>query len=139
MFSNILQRLETFVAKTFKTTLEVFLNALRLSPNAQGYINGSVSELLLKQHVEGLGYEVRRIREKWEGKKHPHHHGDFYFRKSGSRNWFVLESKGVKSNTEDWNKLYNPSRLKKFIFDNAEIIHFLDAAAERNRQTRRDA
>lgn len=37
------------------------------SPNAQGYISGSISELLLKNHLESLGYMVERIREKWEG------------------------------------------------------------------------
>ena len=127
---NIFQKLEVFVTKTFKTTLEIFLEALKMSPNAQGYVSGSVTELLLKQHLEGLGYEVRRIREKWEGRKHPNHHGDFYFRKSGTTRWFVLESKGVKSNTEDWNKLYNLPRLKKMLFDHNEIIHWIDKTLE---------
>ncbi|MDR1491816.1 MAG: hypothetical protein LBT05_03720 [Planctomycetaceae bacterium] len=97
-----------------------------MSPNAQGYVNGSVTELLLKQHLERLGYEVKRIRENWEGKKHPNHHGDFYFRKKGTHHWFVLESKGVKSNTEDWNKLYNLHQLKKILFDHNEIIYWID-------------
>ena len=123
---SIFQKLDDFVKKTFKTTLEIFLEAIRLSPNAQGYVNGSITELLLKQHTENLGYEVKRIREKWEGKKHANHHGDFYFRKNGSENWFVLESKGVKSNTEDWNKLYNLPRLKKILFDYSDIIHWID-------------
>jgi hypothetical protein len=78
---TIFQKLETFVRKVFKTTLEVFLAALKMSPNAQGYVSGSITELLLKQYLEKLGYEVKRIREKWEGKKHPNHHGDFYFKK----------------------------------------------------------
>lgn len=112
---NIFQRLEAFVAKTFKTTVEIFLEALKMSPNAQGYVNGSITELLLKQHIESLDYEVNRIKEKWEGKKHPNHHGDFYFRKNGTAEWYVLESKGIKSNTEDWNKLYNlPTQKNTF-------------------------
>lgn len=127
---NIFQKLEAFVTKTFKTTLEIFLEAIRMSPNAQGYVNGSITELLLKQHLEGLDYEVKRIKEKWEGKKHANHHGDFYFRKNGTNAWFVLESKGVKSNTEDWNKLYNLPRLKKMLFDYNEIIHWLDRNEE---------
>ena len=127
---TIFQKLETFVLKTFKTTLEVFLAALKMSPNAQGYVNGSVTELLLKQHLENLDYEVKRIREKWEGKKHTNHHGDFYFRKNGTINWFVLESKGVKSNTEDWNKLYNLPKLIKILFDYHEIIHWIDKTKE---------
>jgi hypothetical protein len=125
-----IEKLEKFVRDVFKTTLEIFLEALHLSPNAQGYVNGSITELLLKQHLEGLGYEVKRIKEKWEGKKHSNHHGDFYFRKIGTTAWFVLESKGVKSNTEDWNKLYNLPRLKKMLFDYNEIINWLDGTQE---------
>ena len=88
---NIFQKIEAFVTKTFKTTLEIFLDALKMSPNAQGYVSGSITELLLKQHIESFGYEVKRIKEKWEGKKHPNHHGDFYFKKSAASKWFVLE------------------------------------------------
>ncbi|MFN5309124.1 MAG: hypothetical protein ACK5C0_06685 [Candidatus Kapaibacterium sp.] len=127
---SIFQRLEAFVTKTFKTTLEIFLEALKMSPNAQGYVNGSITELLLKQHLESLDYEVKRIKEKWEGKKHSNHHGDFYFRKNGTTEWYVLESKGVKSNTEDWNKLYNLPKLKKILFDYNEIIHWIDRTQE---------
>jgi hypothetical protein len=123
---DIFQELKIFVARTFKTTLEIFLAALKMSPNAQGYVNGSVTELLLKRHLENLGYEVKRIREKWEGKKHPNHHGDLYFRKKDNCNWYVLESKGVKSNTEDWHKLYNLPQLKKTLFNHNEIIHWID-------------
>ena len=89
---NIFQKLEAFVTKTFKTTLEIFLEAIRMSPNAQGYVNGSITELLLKQHLEGLDYEVKRIKEKWEGKKHANHHGDFYFRKNGTNAWLDRKS-----------------------------------------------
>ncbi|CAN5702433.1 hypothetical protein BH20ACI4_BH20ACI4_10680 [soil metagenome] len=127
---NIFQKLEAFVTKTFKTTLEIFLEAIRMSPNAQGYVNGSITELLLKHHLENLGYEVKRIKEKWEGKKHSNHHGDLYFRLNETNDWFVLESKGVKSNTEEWNKLYNLPRLKKILFDYSEIIHWLDNTTE---------
>ena len=101
----IFDKLTNFVDVVFKTTIEIFYEALKMSPNAQGYVSGSITELLLKKHLESIGFEVQRIREKWEGEKHPNHHGDFYFR--NSKNWFVLESKGVKSNTEKWNGLYN--------------------------------
>jgi hypothetical protein len=47
---NIYQKLEAFVIKTFKTTLEIFLEALQMSPNAQGYVSGSISELILKNN-----------------------------------------------------------------------------------------
>lgn len=51
---NIVKRLENFITKVFKTTLEVFLEALKLSPNAQGYVSGSITELLLKKYLESL-------------------------------------------------------------------------------------
>lgn len=122
---SIAQKLENFVSKVFKTTLEIFLEALKLSPNAQGYVSGSITELLLKKHLEFLGYSVERIREKWEGKKHPNHHGDFYF-KDKKGNYFVLESKGVKSNSEKWHKLFNYSKLKTFLFSHHDKIKWID-------------
>jgi len=131
---TIFQKLEAFVLKTFKTTLEVFLAALKMSPNAQGYVNGSITELLLKQHLESLDYEVKRIREKWEGKKHSNHHGDFYFRKKGKNDWFVLESKGVKSNSEKWHKLYNYENLKKFLYTHSEKLSWIDKKKDIEKQ-----
>lgn len=46
---TILKKIEKFVSDVFKTTLEIFFEALRLSPNAQGYVSGSITELLLKK------------------------------------------------------------------------------------------
>lgn len=113
----------------FKTTLEIFLEALKLSPNAQGYVSGSVTELLIKKHLESLGFEVKRIREKWEGRKHPNHHGDFYLKdKDGS--WFVLESKGIKSNSEKWHKLYNHDNLRKFLIMHEDKIDWIKSDGE---------
>ena len=51
---NIFQKLEAFVSETFKTTLEIFLEALRMSPNAQGYVSGSISELILKNYEDNV-------------------------------------------------------------------------------------
>ena len=112
---TIFQKLEDFVSKVFKTSLEIFLEALKLSPNAQGYVSGSITELLIKKHLEDKNYPVKRIKEKWGGKKHPNHYGDFYFQNK-NKYWFVLESKGLKSNSEKWHKLYNYDRLKSFLF-----------------------
>ncbi|HEX8198604.1 MAG TPA: hypothetical protein VF571_20590 [Pyrinomonadaceae bacterium] len=124
---SILERLTRFVAEVFKTNLEIFLEALKLSPNAQGYVSGSITELLLKKKLqEDYGFEVKRIREKWEGRKHPNHHGDFYFRKPTNSLWYVLESKGVKSNSEKWNKLYNYDQLKSFLILHADKIDWID-------------
>lgn len=120
---NILERLTRFVWEIFKTNLEIFLEALKLSPNAQGYVSGSITELLLKKKLEEeYKLEVRRIREKWEGRKHPKHHGDFYFRKLETDYWFVMESKGVKSNSEKWHKLYNYDNLKRFLIEHADKV-----------------
>lgn len=124
---TIYERLTRFVQRVFKTNLEIFLEALKLSPNAQGYVSGSVTELLLKKKIEEeYGLVVKRIREKWEGKKHPNHHGDFYFRKPPAGPWYVMESKGVKSNSEDWHKLYNREILKLFLITNADKIPWVD-------------
>ena len=131
---TIFQKIETFVFKTFKTTLDVFLAALKMSPSAQGYVNGSITELLLKQHLEKLDYEVKRIREKWEGKKHSNHHGDFYFRKNFTNSWFVLESKGIKSNSEKWHKLYNYDNLKKFLYAHSEKLPWIDKTKDVEKQ-----
>lgn len=127
---STIEKLENFVKEIFRTTLEIFLEALKLSPNAQGYVSGSITELLLKKKLEELKFEVKRIREKWEGRKHPHHHGDFYFRKGSNEPWYVLESKGVKSNSEKWHKLYNCDNLVKFLFDHYEMISWIDKKKE---------
>ncbi len=69
---TILERLTHFVQRVFKTNLEIFLEALNLSPNAQGYVSGSITELLLKKKLEEeYGFEVKRIREKWEAGNSP--------------------------------------------------------------------
>lgn len=132
---NIFEKITRFVEQAFKTTLEIFLEALKLSPNAQGYVSGSITELLLKKKLEEeYGFEVKRIREKWEGKKHPHHHGDYYFRKPASSFWYVIESKGVKSNSEKWNRLYNFENLKNFLIIHAEKIPWIDQSGNVGQQ-----
>jgi hypothetical protein len=71
---SIFEKLTRFVQSVFKTSLEIFLEALKHSPNAQGYVSGSTTELLLKKRLEEEhGFEVERIREKWEGRKHARH------------------------------------------------------------------
>jgi len=124
---NIFEKITRFVERVFKTSLEIFLEALKLSPNAQGYVSGSITELLLKKKIEEeYGFEVKRIREKWEGKKHPHHHGDYYFRKHDPPYWYVIESKGVKSNSEKWHRLYNFENLKNFLITHADKIPWIN-------------
>lgn len=131
---TIFDRISNFVERVFKTNLEIFLKALKMSPNAQGYVSGSITELLLREKLEKEGFEVQRIREKWEGRKHPRHHGDFYFRRPGDSSWCVLESKGVKSNSEKWHKLYNFENLRKFLITHADKLPWIDRTNESERQ-----
>ncbi len=49
---GVVERLTRFVKDIFKTNLEIFFEALKLSPNAQGYVSGSITELLLKRKLE---------------------------------------------------------------------------------------
>jgi len=124
---SVFDKLTRFIKAVFKTTMDIFFDALKLSPNAQGYIGGSISELLLKRKLEGeYGCEVKRIREKWEGRKHINHHGDFYFRMRDDGRWYVIECKGVKSNSEKWRKLYNYESLKKFLIQHADKLPWID-------------
>ena len=126
---DITSKLIEFVKNVFKTDLEIFLKALKLSPNAQGYVHGSISELLLKQELEvHYDCEIKRIREKWEGKKLLTHHGDFYFKKRNEPFWYVIESKGIKSNSEKWHTLYNLDKLIKFLITNSDKIQWIDTS-----------
>lgn len=128
---TIVEKLTNFVQQVFKTTLDLFYEALRHSPNAQGYVSGSITELLLKKKLEEeYGFKVERIREKWEGRKHSRHHGDFYFRKPDSPYWYVMESKGVKSNSEKWHRIYNFVNLKNFLITHADKIPWIDRSRD---------
>ncbi len=60
------------------------------------------------------------------GYKTPEPSWRFYFREDGQSPWYVLESKGVKSNAERWHKLYNLKKLKKVFYDHHEVIHWID-------------
>jgi hypothetical protein len=93
---------EAICAKQFGTSAADVVQSLLLSPNARGYILGSLSELLLARHFSGMGFQVKRIKEKWVGEKL--HHGDFYVSRNGTE-WYVIESKGLKSNSERWHKI----------------------------------
>ena len=109
------------ILKIFGVNEQTFYEALRLSPNARGYIIGAISEILLKDHLETKGYEVVRIKEKPSGgnkAKNDQARGDFYITKKGIKrnNWLVIESKGLKSNSEfRGEKLNNPTKVFKFL------------------------
>jgi hypothetical protein len=120
-----MSEINDYLRSKYGVSEEVFFTALRLSPNAEGYVNGSITELLLKQELESKGFEVHRIKEKWEGAKHSNHHGDFYFKRNNEP-WFVLESKGVKSNSEKWHKLFNYSNLINFLCNHSDKINWIE-------------
>ena len=99
------KKLERYVRSKFGINLNQFLEVLKMSPGAEGYIHGSLSEFLFRKYIENSGYEVFRIKEKPEGgynAKNDEARGDFYIRKKGIKRdeWYVIENKGVKSNTE---------------------------------------
>lgn len=95
--------LSKFINDIFGVVEELFQKALVQSPSAQGYIHGAISEELLKDKLEDLGFEVRRIVEKPRGgfrAKTAEARGDFYIKKPEDKKWIVIESKGLKTNSE---------------------------------------
>jgi len=112
---------EEYIGKYFGVDKDLFLRALDASPSAKGYIIGAVSEVILKDYLENKGFEVLRIKEKPSGgnnAKSAEARGDFYIREKGSSKdeWLVIESKGLKSNSEfRGGKLDNKVKLYKFL------------------------
>lgn len=128
--SNPVIRISELSPSLFGVDEDTLAEALLNSPNARGYLIGAISELVLKRELLAAGFEVLRIKEKWEGPKI--HHGDFYISRNGV-DWFVVESKGLKSNSEKWagtsgtpyyEKLLNSKR------DSAEGIWFRGLPSE---------
>lgn len=79
------------------------IEALKLSPSAQGYIQGALSEILLIKYLVDKGYEVHRIKEKPAGgfdEKKVGYKGDFLVTKNGDGRYYVIECKGLKTNSE---------------------------------------
>lgn len=123
--------LTEYIKKKFGIDENEFLEVLKMSPGAEGYLLGSLGELLFKKYAESKGYEVLRIKEKPEGgndAKSDDARGDFYLRKKGSAEdkWLVIECKGVKSNSEKRSGLTKKSScltiLTKHSIDRANHI-----------------
>lgn len=100
-----MEELGIYIKKKFGIDEKRFLDLLRRSPSAEGYILGNLAEDIFKEYAESKGFEVLRIKEKPEGgnnAKSDDARGDFYIRKIGSTEdkWLVVECKGVKSNAE---------------------------------------
>ena len=126
--------LKNFIFERFGISEDTFLEALRLSPGSMGAIAGAISEIILKTELEETGYEVLRIKEKPAGgndAKAKDAKGDFYIRKRDlSDDWFVLECKGLKTNSEfrgaKWcnkNSVYNYLKSVAFPKSNQEIYN----------------
>lgn len=108
-------KLNDFVKQKFGIDEDLFLEILKISPGAEGYLLGSLGEQLFKKYAESKGYEVLRIKEKPDGgykAKSDEARGDFYIRKKGNKKdeWFVVECKSVKSNAEKRAGLTNPQK-----------------------------
>ena len=88
--------LSAVASQLFGVDEKVVIEAILDSPNARGYIIGSISELLLRNTLIGQGFKVLRIKEKWEGLK------------SNSEKWarsaevnFFKKLSGKKQNSPD--------------------------------------
>ncbi len=112
---------DAYIKDHFGADQKLLLEAITSSPSSRGYIMGAISEVLLKSYLEGKGFEVVRIVEKPSGgnnAKSAEARGDFYIREKGSKEdaWLVLESKGLKSNSEfRGSKLDNKIKVFRFL------------------------
>jgi hypothetical protein len=100
-----MEELKRYIKEKFGVDESRFLDVLKKSPGAEGYILGNLGEEEFKDYARSMGYEAKRIKEKPEGgnnAKSDDARGDFYIRKIGSTKdeWLVVECKGVKSNSE---------------------------------------
>lgn len=100
-----MKKLNDYIRTRFGVGEDKFLRAMQMSPGAEGYLQGSLGELLFKKYVESKGFEALRIKEKPKGgynAKSDQARGNFYIRKKTSTRdrWYVVENKGVKTNTE---------------------------------------
>tara|TARA_Y100001958_G_scaffold96541_1_gene66402 strand:- start:2178 stop:3110 length:933 start_codon:yes stop_codon:yes gene_type:complete len=97
--------IDSYINKKFGVEEDVFLKALKMSPSAEGYILGAISEVILENYLNDNGFITKRIKEKPKGSfdsKNPLARGDFYFTHPNfpKDSWLVIESKGLKSNSE---------------------------------------
>ena len=52
-----------YIKRRFGVDEQKFIEVMKMSPGAEGYIHGSLSELLFKDYIESIGYEAYRIKE----------------------------------------------------------------------------
>ena len=58
-----MESLKSYVNKKFGVDEKDFLEVLKISPSAEGYLLGSIEEQLFKKYAEEKGFEVLRIKE----------------------------------------------------------------------------
>lgn len=95
--------INNWLEQQFNVNFETIIRAVQLSHSAQGYIHGAVSELLLIEHLYKNNFEVKRIKEKPSGgfdEKKVGYKGDFLINKKGENVFYVIECKGLKTNSE---------------------------------------
>ncbi|MBP3546766.1 MAG: hypothetical protein J6K16_06535 [Alphaproteobacteria bacterium] len=116
------ENLSLWLKKHFAVDEKMFFNALKMSPSALGYIHGAISELLLVKYLTQKGYEVMRIKEKPAGgfdEKKIGYKGDFLINKKGDTTYWVVECKGLKTNSEFRGAKTEDTHLKKLSKDQA--------------------
>lgn len=118
------EEIYNWLESQYCVSCETIIEALKLSPSAQGYIHGAVSELMLIEYLKENNYEVHRIKEKPAGgydEKKEGYKGDFLIRKAGSEDFYVIECKGLKTNSEfrtaDTNDEHEKKITKKQAYD----------------------
>ncbi len=110
------ENLSLWLAKHFAVDEKTIVEALKLSPSAQGYIHGAISEILLIDYLVQNDFEVLRIKEKPAGgfdEKKVGYKGDFLIKKKGEDNYYVVECKGLKTNSEFRSAETSASHVKK--------------------------
>lgn len=115
-----MEKLSEYIKGKYGVTEKKFLEVLKISPSAEGYLLGSLGEQLFKEYAENSGFEVLRIKEKPDGgynTKSDDARGDFYIRQKGNKKdeWYVVECKGVKSNAEKRANLTNKSKCIRLL------------------------
>lgn len=136
-----MNNLHNFIKQKFGVDEDLFLEILKTSPGAEGYLFGALGEQLFKKYAEENGFEVLRIKEKPDGgynAKSDDARGDFYIRKHGNEKdeWFVVECKNVKSNAEKRANLTNKNSclnlLKKYSVDRTAHIESIYESGIKN-------
>lgn len=111
-----------WLANNFGADIDTIVEALKMSPSSQGYIYGALSEIFLTRYLEKNGFEVLRIKEKPAGgfdEKKVGYKGDFLIKKHGTEEYYVVECKGLKSNSEFRSAQTEDNHIKQLSYEQA--------------------